>query len=180
MMRIPFNRRTANGLVVICLLAVVVVALYVVGSDLLRRSKSVKPNGRVETFGRVHLWWDPVPESIQESSLVVGTRNNIDPKSYVGPDACRKCHQQNYDDWSQHPHRWMNALASETSVIGDFSGKATINYLGGEVTFFREGDEYRMRLVREKIRRVYRVTQTIGWRFYQYYVGRQRKRPIDC
>ncbi|MCH7989460.1 MAG: hypothetical protein IID46_09995, partial [Planctomycetes bacterium] len=48
-MRKPFNRITANGLVVTCLLAVIVVAVCVVGIDLLRRSNVDKPSGEVVT-----------------------------------------------------------------------------------------------------------------------------------
>ena len=79
--------------------------------------------------------------------------------------------------WSQHPHRWMNALATEETVKGDFDGQASITYLKGTATFYRQGDDYRMKLERDGVRRVYQVTQTIGSRFFQYCVGHQLDGP---
>ncbi len=85
--------------------------------------------------------------------------------------------RKNYDGWSQHSHRWMNALATEATVKGDFSEVAAISYMGGQATFRRTDDGYRMELVRDSVRRLYDVTQTIGSRFFQYYVGRALEGP---
>jgi predicted CXXCH cytochrome family protein len=71
----------------------------------------------------------------------------------------------------------MNALANPASVKGDFSGKAGIAYRGGRATFAREGGTYLMRLERGSVRRTYQVNQTIGSRFFQYYVGKQLEGP---
>jgi hypothetical protein len=49
----------------------------------------------------------------------------------------------------------------------------TISYFGGQATFYREGELFRMRLERGDVRRDYTISQTIGSRFFQYYVGRQ-------
>jgi predicted CXXCH cytochrome family protein len=65
----------------------------------------------------------------------------------------------------------MNALADPSTVKGDFSGEAILNYRGGIAHFYRQGEEYRMRLNRDDVTRIYRISQTIGSRFYQYYVG---------
>jgi predicted CXXCH cytochrome family protein len=126
---------------------------------------------------RLHVWWDNVPAGVRDRSLPPAKDSNIHPADYVGPESCRACHQRNYDTWSSHPHRWMNALASDQSVRGDFSGNATINYRGGTATFERSGGDYRMHLERGSVRRSYRVTQTIGSRFFQYYVGKQIAGP---
>ena len=48
--------------------------------------------------------------------------SNIRRTDYAGKDSCRECHAENYENWSHHSHRWMNALADEESVKGDFSG----------------------------------------------------------
>lgn len=132
---------------------------------------------RVQQFGRYSLWWDGIPDAIQENRVETGAESNITRADYSGPEACQKCHTANYDAWSKHPHRWMNALAGEATVKGDFSGNADIEYLGGKVHCDRDGDRYRMELARGNVRRLYEITQTIGSRFYQYYVGRLLEGP---
>jgi predicted CXXCH cytochrome family protein len=122
------------------------------------------------------VWWDVLPADVQDRSVPSGSRSNIHPTDYVGPQACRPCHTRNYESWSSHPHRWMNAPASAETVKGDFSG-TTLSYRGGKATFARAADGHEMRLERDGQRRTYRVTQTIGSRFFQYYVGKQTGGP---
>jgi len=128
-------------------------------------------NPRPIVQGRIVNWWGFVPEEIRSQRLKPVAHSNILPADYAGAESCRKCHQRNYALWSKHPHRWMNAMADRSTVKGDFSGRAVISYRDGTAGFYRERDEYRMRLERGDVRRVYRVSQTIGSRFYQYYVG---------
>lgn len=73
----------------------------------------------------------------------------------------------------------MNALADETTVQGDFDSGATISYLGGTARFFRDSENggYRMQLDRGPVRRLYEIHQTIGSRFFQYYVGKLVEGP---
>lgn len=97
--------------------------------------------------------------------------SNIRRADYAGPEACKSCHPQNYERWSQHSHRWMNALATPETVKGDFSGRGSIDYLKGHAEFFAAGGEYRMRLARGSVRREYAVRRTLGSRYFQYYVG---------
>lgn len=134
-------------------------------------------NVRRYVEGRITNWWDYLPDSVRKSSRVSGNFSNIHPQDYTGPESCKECHPKNYESWYQHPHRSMNALANDVTVKGDFSSNAQISYLGGTGRFYREGKAYRMELVRGDIRRVYDITQTIGSRFYQYYVGRQLEGP---
>jgi predicted CXXCH cytochrome family protein len=123
------------------------------------------------------VWWDALPETIRSRSKPAGGASNIHPADYTGPAVCGQCHSKNYESWSTHPHRWMNAPASAATVRGDFSGTATMSYRGGKATFERQNDTYHMRLERDSVRRDYRITQTIGSRFFQYYVGRQTGGP---
>jgi predicted CXXCH cytochrome family protein len=126
------------------------------------------------------VWWDVLPDEYLRNSIPSGDDSNIHPSDYLGrPEACQSCHKKNYESWSQHPHRWMNALADPSTVRGDFSPGAAISYRGGRVTFTREGDDYFMCMQRGEIQRKYRITQTIGSRFFQYYVGRQIEGPED-
>jgi predicted CXXCH cytochrome family protein len=126
---------------------------------------------------KIVVWWNGIPEEIQNAAFLTEGVSNIRPSDYAGPDACKKCHLQNYETWSKHPHHWMNTRASKATVKGDFSGNSEIAYQGGKGSFYLEGAEYRMRVQRGDIDRVYQVTQTIGSRFYQYYVGLQIQGP---
>jgi predicted CXXCH cytochrome family protein len=131
---------------------------------------------RVAAAGRLDVWWGDLPATARDAAAPSGGESNVRPSDYVGPDKCKQCHKENYEGWSHHPHRWMNALAGDATVKGDFSG-VSMSFKGGKATFTHEGGAYLMRLERDGVRRVYRVTQTIGSRFYQYYVGRQVEGP---
>jgi predicted CXXCH cytochrome family protein len=122
------------------------------------------------------VWWDGSPPGTTTVRLV-HPDSNIHPADYAGPESCRDCHKKNYQGWSQHPHRWMNALARPQTVKGDFSPEARISYLGGQATFREHEDGYRMLLARGATRRLYAVSQTIGSRFFQYYVGKLLEGP---
>ena len=138
------------------------------------------PAERTDRFfhnNRLTVWWDR--EQLPGKSTVALTslkKSNIHPEDYVGAEQCRKCHSKNYEAWSGHSHRWMNALANDSTVKGDFSGVA-ISYLGGTAKFFRRDDGYKMQFDRDGIQRVYDISQTIGSRFFQYYVGRLESGP---
>ncbi|MDP6355458.1 MAG: cytochrome c3 family protein [Planctomycetota bacterium] len=96
--------------------------------------------------------------------------SNIRPQDYAGPEACKECHKAKYESWSKHPHRWMNALASPTTVKGDFND-FSLSYLGGKIRQYKLEDEFRVDLTREDVRRTFKVTQTIGSRIFQFYIG---------
>lgn len=122
------------------------------------------------------LWLDDTPDWLQAARQPTGEASNIHRSDYSGPAACRECHRKQFDSWSGHAHRWMNALATKNTVKGDF-GDRKISYLGGEISTTMVGDSYRMRLERGAIRREYLVEQTIGSRFFQYYTGRLLNGP---
>lgn len=120
----------------------------------------------------VTMWWSDVPDAIRSRQVDTGTNSNIRKVDYSGPESCVACHQDKIDSWMTHSHRLMHAKATPETVTGDFSGQAEIRYQGGVGTFYREGEEYRMKLVRGSRVRNFAVTRTIGSRFFQYYVGR--------
>lgn len=148
-------------------------------------------NPRYQPAGPLTVWWDNAPQARPTTNLTGREGSNIHPEDYIGADACKECHRENYQAWSNHSHRWMNALADESTVRGDFESRATISYLGGTATFYRGEHEepsreprggsreggYRMLLERGSTRRLYRVNQTIGSRFFQYYVGQLIEGP---
>ena len=106
-----------------------------------------------------------------------GAYSNIYRFDYVGPGACSKCHQEQYDLWRNHPHAHMNASARGQTVAGDFSG-AALSYGGGRVVFEQIGGNYTMAIsYRGKPVRRYSVTRTVGSRFVQMYIGVQVEGP---
>jgi len=130
-----------------------------------------KPNNQWSKNAFVRHWWSEVPNPVLAGTIDTGPRSNITSEDYAGSESCRECHARNYDDWSRHPHRWMNAVANDDAVKGDFSGTKSINYLGGTARFVTEDGHRKMKLKRGDRHSTYRVTRTIGSRFYQYYVG---------
>jgi hypothetical protein len=147
-----------------------------VPADFVRRERSGPPQ-ELAAGRHLTVWWDALPVRLQTASRPAGEASNIHPTDYRGPESCQECHPGNYQAWSAHPHRWMNQPANPTTIKGDFSDTAAISYRGGRAFFERQGGVCFMRLERDGRRRVYRITQTIGSRFYQYYVGRQVEGP---
>ena len=117
------------------------------------------------------LWWDDVPAGFRQNAVNTGTNSNVRHSDYVGSDSCRDCHRSNHDAWSLHGHHRMTQFASAKTVVGDFSGKQTIEYDGGSARFFTKDGEYHMELKRGGKTWLYRITRTIGWRHMQDYAG---------
>jgi hypothetical protein len=128
-------------------------------------------NDRSVFLGQVTFWWDGAPDWVRKTSFPTGDYSNVRPTDYSGPDACKGCHAEIYAKWTGHAHSRMNMVASPANVLGDFSGQSHIQYLGGRGDFYQQDGRYRMRLERDDVRRTYDVQQTIGSRFYQYYIG---------
>lgn len=129
------------------------------------------------SFPKITVWWDKLEPQKQKLTLATGPESNIHPTDYIGAEACKKCHLTNFEAWSKHPHRWMNAMANAQTIMGDFSGKAKITYLGGTANFESGQGKYLMKLERGNIKRTYEIHQTIGSRAQQYYVGTQMEGP---
>lgn len=135
-----------------------------------------QPRFRAQQANQLTLWWDGLPDDLQELHQDTGDLSNIHRQDYVGPGACQSCHEQQYTGWSNHPHRWMNARVEDARVVGDFADRR-VPYLGGEIFFTKVGESYRIRLERGDLKREYVVDQTIGSRYFQYYVGKQLSGP---
>lgn len=123
------------------------------------------------TATNLHVHWNSA--SGDDSGFQPTTdASNIRREDYVGPDACQKCHQEQHSEWSTHPHRWMNALATSSTVKGDFSGTESIVYQGDRGEFLQDDGRYLMRITtRDGATQVYDIHETIGSRFFQYYIG---------
>ncbi|MFP6765344.1 MAG: ammonia-forming cytochrome c nitrite reductase subunit c552, partial [Planctomycetaceae bacterium] len=141
--------------------------------------QSERPS-RMMNVGQVSLWWDGIPQELQAKLDTSPDKSNIRSSDYAGPDACRKCHPGNHADWYGHSHRLMNASATQENVAGDFSPAAEIRYLGGRGEFFRSGDSFRMKLSRAEHSHEFEIHQTIGSRFFQYYIGSLIEGPFPA
>jgi hypothetical protein len=128
---------------------------------------------RIFNFAKFTIVWGSTPLASEPANH----HGNIEPRDYVGAEKCAVCHEEKYRSWSQHPHRWMNAAASPERVLGDFAGNARIRYLGGEGRFWRQEDQFFMSAERGATQRRYRITRTIGSRYFQYYIGVQLSGP---
>ncbi len=120
---------------------------------------------------KLTLVWDDIKPHVREHLVATAEDSNIAPQDYAGAQACAECHAENFANWSEHPHRWMNAFANSATVLGDFSS-STISIRGGKASFYQVNGEYRMSFERGDLKREYTITQTIGSRFYQYYIGK--------
>ena len=67
---------------------------------------------------------------------------------YPGDPRMNFFNPRNYEQWSNHPHRWMNAPATAATVKGTFTEAAAVSSQSGRATFSREADQYFMRLER--------------------------------
>src|SRR5438552_12081810 len=166
--------RPLRGIISVCL--VLVAGCFSVGC--FKTAEQAKPplfaRHRTFNFDKFTMIWGSKPFA---ASTPANPYSNIEPQDYVGADKCAACHEEKYRTWSQHPHRWMNAAAGPERVFGDFSGSARIRNLGGEGRFWREGDQFFMSAERGAVRRRYRITRTIGSRYFQYYIGLQLQGP---
>ncbi len=66
------------------------------------------------------------------------------PPSYVGSDTCAACHQEQFDAWRDSHHELAMQHATESSVLGDFSG-VEFRYFGTTSTFSERNGTYYVR-----------------------------------
>jgi len=163
------------GLMGLACVVLLVVAFMQWRTEQLRTKRFREP--RREKLGRLTLWFDEQPESVFDLWQATGPHSNLRRQDYADPETCRRCHKKNYDAWFEHSHRKMNLLASTETVVGDFSGEASIKYRGGTATFKTTDNGHSMTLSRDGQQRVYAVEETIGSRFFQYYVGHMADGP---
>ncbi len=137
----------------------------------------VNVDGRGTVEGKLTVHWGSLSEKRLETLRPTSGTSNIRPADYTGPEACRRCHKDKYKDWTGHAHRWMNALIEEKIVKGDFSGDAEIVYQGDRGTFFRDDGRWMMKIEHDQGESLYEIHQTLGSRFFQYYIGQGVEGP---
>jgi predicted CXXCH cytochrome family protein len=95
---------------------------------------------------------------------------------YVGSASCQPCHPSHYESWQRTFHRTMTQQASESAVVGDFSG-VSFTYEGVTSRFLHEGGRFFMEtLDGQGHMRRQEVVRTVGSRRVQQYLTREGDR----
>jgi predicted CXXCH cytochrome family protein len=102
---------------------------------------------------------------------------------FVGSTACRDCHSAEFDDWTGSDHQRAMQIASDDTVLGDFSG-AEFKYFGETTRFYRENGQFMIRTESaDGTADTFRVSGTFGVTPLQQYLidfpdGRKQAFPI--
>ena len=146
-----------------------------------RRMRAMTPTPRknvLDPANELMLYWDGIPEPQRAAKPVQPDDfRNIRKADYAGAETCKDCHEDKHADWLTHSHRLMNAEATDETVVADFSGKKSLEYLGGVARFETIEGRRQVTTERDGVRRSYEVKRTIGSRFFQYYVGLLKEGP---
>ena len=65
-----------------------------------------------------------------------------DSATYIGSEACAKCHQDNHKLWSESLHSRMIQTAGPQAILGDFTKNNTLEHEGSRFEMVKEGDSY--------------------------------------
>ena len=114
----PDNRRL-RSIVIVMLLALGALITYVAAT---RTQPS--PSGA-----------QSIPQTTVDAGKAVNTA------TYVGTNACKACHQGEFDAWSGSQHARAMQHATGQTVLGDFSN-ARFTHAGVTTTFFRRDDKF--------------------------------------
>ncbi|MEM7314925.1 MAG: hypothetical protein AAF497_17405, partial [Planctomycetota bacterium] len=71
---------------------------------------------------------------------LVGYPQDVE-RSFVGGDRCATCHAQQHGEWEGSHHDLAMDLATESTVLGDFS-EQSIEHYGITSRMFRDGDRF--------------------------------------
>ncbi|MBW2683580.1 MAG: hypothetical protein JRC69_08505 [Deltaproteobacteria bacterium] len=108
---------------------------------------------------------------------------NIEAATFVGSEACSKCHKREYEEWQESHHAKAMAVASEKSVLGDFDN-ATFENRGITSRFYRKNGIFFVHTQGpDGEMDDYQISHTFGWYPLQQYLipfpgGRMQCLPI--
>ncbi len=89
--------------------------------------------------------------------------------SFVGNNACKSCHQSEFNQWSDSHHANAMSHASDSTVLGDFS-QVTFESNGILTTFITKEEAYYALVEDEEGITEYKITYTFGWEPLQQYL----------
>jgi Tfp pilus assembly protein PilF len=107
----------------------------------------------------------------------------IEAATFVGSEACSKCHKREYEEWQESHHAKAMAVADDKSVLGDFDN-ATFENQGVISRFYRKNGNFFVHTqgpdggIDD-----YQISHTFGWYPLQQYLipfpgGRMQCLPI--
>ena len=102
---------------------------------------------------------------------------------FVGTDSYIDCHRQQYNPWQESHHARAMAVATDTTVLGDFDN-ATFTQFGITSRFYRKGGKFYVYIQGPGGEMAdFEVTHTFGWYPLQQYLvpfpgGRLQCLPI--
>lgn len=122
----------------------------------------------------------------QPAKAVPSGQKFFEGATFIGAEACRKCHEKQYQEWTKTWHSKMERWASPETVVGDFNNvtwtfkniavdpikggkKEKVN---GTVRLWRDGRNYFFTVVdrdNEKNNQTYQVAKTLGGKWDQHY-----------
>ncbi len=73
-----------------------------------------------------------------------GSQASAAEPAFAGSEACRSCHEREFEEWTNSHHQLAMQAASEETVLGDFND-ASVDYFGSTSFMFRKGERYLMR-----------------------------------
>jgi tetratricopeptide (TPR) repeat protein len=103
--------------------------------------------------------------------------------TFVGGLKCMDCHQTQYDRWQNSHHDRAMEIATETTVLGDFSN-AVVDFHGFSSRFYRKDNKFWVHTLGPDGKAgEFEITHTFGWHPLQQYLvpfpgGRLQCLPI--
>ncbi len=90
--------------------------------------------------------------------------------SYVGAQSCVECHQAEFEDWKKSDHHRAMEVATEATVLGDFSD-VEFEHFGRTFRFYRKGGEFWVNAEDEQGQRQdWKIDYTFGYEPLQQYL----------
>ncbi len=94
----------------------------------------------------------------------------IPEAEFIGAAECRKCHEQDFQDWLLSDHHQAMLPANDETVLGNFDD-VTFEHFGRETRFYRKGEEFWVNAEDQNGERVnWRVEYTFGYYPLQQYL----------
>ena len=92
--------------------------------------------------------------------------------SYIGSQACGKCHSDKYSQWSQSLHSRMIQKAGPASILGDFVNKNTLEHEGTHFEMSQKDGSYWVREVSARgTETLFKIDYTLGSKRTQHYLS---------
>jgi predicted CXXCH cytochrome family protein len=109
-----------------------------------------------------------VPAATTAPAVTAASRS----AEFVGSEACETCHQEAYAKWKASLHIQMTRPIAAATVLGDFSGRATLAAHGRAYTFGRDSGTPTVTVrAGDRPAETFRVDYTLGSKRFQGYLS---------